>query len=145
MRLSLLLLPLLCSELILGEAVALPGGFNGQSNIHKIQDLSIEELEAKGLDDLDIDKLRKRIVRERISARSFRAIEAAIPELERKGLRVDDYQIVVSRRGNLLFVLFTNRDEDGIPGHTGCMGPHLCFFVELNVDNLRVIRSDFSR
>ena len=87
-------------------------------------------------------KLEKDIGRETISARGFRAIQAAIPELERRKLKVNDYHIVVLQLEASLFVLFVNPEHiTGGPLPKGCPGPRRCLSVELRVDDLRVIGS----
>jgi hypothetical protein len=95
--------------------------------LHKVQEGAVEEL---------------RKAREIISGRNYRAIEVAIPELERRGLKVDDYHIVVFRMGNVIFVIFGNPDDAYRP-KTGCVGPRPCFGVRLNYDDLRIIRAEF--
>jgi hypothetical protein len=82
------------------------------------------------------------VVNETISGESFRAIEAGVVELRRLGLRAEDYQIFARRRGSLLVVLFGSpADADLLK--FGCAGPRPCLTVELSVDDLRVIRSDY--
>jgi len=81
-------------------------------------------------------------VDETISGWSFRAIEAAMAELQRHGLNIDDYQIFVWRQGSFLFVLFGSRaDADFFK--IGCAGPRPCLTVQLSVEDFRVIRSDY--
>jgi hypothetical protein len=101
--------------------------WRGQPSVHKVQ-LSTEEL-------------RKHLEQMTISGRTFRAIEAAIPELERRNLRVEDYRIRVYRTDTSIFVLFGN-PSDNSPGGIECPGPRPCIRVELVVDDLRVIGSE---
>jgi len=79
---------------------------------------------------------------ETISGANFRAVEAAMVELKRLGLSVENYQIFVWRRGSMLFVVFGSpADADLL--RIGCAGPIPCLTVQLSVDDLRVIRSDY--
>jgi hypothetical protein len=50
-------------------------------------------------------------VDETVSGWSFRAIEAAVAELNRHGLNIDDYQIFVYRKDSFLVVLFGSRAD----------------------------------
>ena len=52
---------------------------------------------------------------ESISARSYRAIQAAIPELERRKLDINNYRITVVESSASLSVLF--HDPEAPPGH----------------------------
>src|SRR5262245_45448497 len=96
-----------------------------QPLVHKVQELSIEELQ-------------QHVARTTISGRTFRAIEAAVPELERRKLRVEDYRIFVYQAGTSLFVLFGS-PADNSSGTVVCPGPRACLRVELRADDLRVI------
>jgi len=69
-------------------------------------------------------------VNETVSGWSFRAIEAAVTELKRHGLNVDDYQIFVVRHGSFLVVLFGN-PADADWSKIGCAGPRQCLSVQL--------------
>ena len=131
----------LCPWLLFGSALFLASGAGaiqagaqsaGASRLHKVQESATTEQQ-------------KITTIDRASPQGFRAIEAAIPELERSGLRVDDYQIAVLQIGTSLVVLFSNPEQHTIPGHTGCMGLKPCFSVELRPEDLRVVRSGFSR
>lgn len=84
--------------------------------------------------------------KETISGQGFRAIQAAVPELERHKLNSADYQITVWRQPFSLIVLFYNA-VDVAPGEVqlGCPGPRPCFSVELSKDDYRVIGSQFDR
>ena len=83
---------------------------------------------------------------EMISGRSVRAIQAALPELERRNLRVDDYFVSISQLGEFVLVIFGNR-EDVLSErrHTGCAGPRVCVGVTLAAENFRVISSSFQK
>ena len=81
-------------------------------------------------------------VDEPISGWSFRAIEAAVAELKRHGLNIDDHQIFVWRKGSLLVVLFGSRADADFFSN-GCAGPRPCLTVQLSVEDFRVIRSDY--
>jgi hypothetical protein len=81
-------------------------------------------------------------VDETVSGWSFRAIEAAVVELKRHGLTIDDYQIFVYRKDSFLVVLFGSRaDADFFK--IGCAGPRPCLTIQLSVEDFRVIRSDY--
>jgi hypothetical protein len=80
---------------------------------------------------------------ESISGRSFRAIQAAIPELERNKLGVEGYRIRVHESGASVFVLFG--DPNAPKGLRGSWGDRPAFSVELARDDLRIIRSQFER
>jgi hypothetical protein len=80
---------------------------------------------------------------ETISARSFRAIQAAIPEAERRGLNIDDYTITVTQLGSDLVVLFLNPQH--VRESVGCPGPRPCLGVALDPRTFRVIRSSFQK
>ena len=97
----------------------------GQPLVHQVQELSIEELQ-------------KHVARTTIAGRTFRAIEAAIPELERRKLRVEDYHIFVYQAETSLFVLFGS-PADNSSGAIACPGPRACLRVELRANDLRVI------
>src|SRR6185295_18197587 len=73
-------------------------------------------------------------VNETVSGWSFRAIEAAVTELKRHGLNVDDYQIFVVRHGSFLVVLFGN-PADADWSKIGCAGPRQCLSVQLAVED----------
>jgi hypothetical protein len=80
-----------------------------------------------------------------ISGRSLRAILAALPELEKRNLKVEDYIVEVSQVHDRIFVYFAN-PKDVAPGrmHTGCAGPRRCFGVQLAAEDLRIIRAMLS-
>jgi hypothetical protein len=82
-------------------------------------------------------------VNETVSGWSFRAIEAAVTELKRHGLNVDDYQIFVVRHGSLLAVLFRDPADAPNLSKIGCVGPRECLTVQLAVEDFRIIRSDY--
>ena len=81
-------------------------------------------------------------VNESVSGWSFRAIEAAQAEVKRHGLNIDDYQIFVFRFDSFLFVLFGS-PADADFRKIVCAGPRPCLTVQLSVEDLRVIRSDY--
>jgi len=81
-------------------------------------------------------------VDESISDWSFRVIEAAVAELKRHGLNIDDYYIFVRRHDSFLFVLFGSRADADV-FKIGCAGPRPCLTVRLSVEGFRVIRSDY--
>lgn len=122
-----------------------PSDLSG-SDLETIQDLSVTAsrpiIRVQG----PIDELRSWDVSETISGWSFRAIQAAIPELKRAKLNVGDYHITVRRLGPSLYVQFGN-PEDVSPRarHKGCAGPRPCLAVQLAPDDLRVIGSSFQK
>ena len=83
---------------------------------------------------------------ETISGRSIRAIQAALPELERRNLALQDYSVSVSELGAFVLVIFGN-PEDVAPNrrHTGCAGPRVCVGVTLAAEDFRVVRSGFQK
>jgi hypothetical protein len=83
------------------------------------------------------------IKREGISGRNFRAIEAAMPELARHQLNVEDYWIEVVDWQESILVMFGTKDRP--PFWRGSFGPKPNYSVELSRDDLRVIGSQFSR
>jgi hypothetical protein len=83
------------------------------------------------------------INREGISGRNFRAIEAAMPELARLQLNVEDYWIEVVDWQESVLVLFGTKDRP--PFTRGSFGPWPNYSVELSRDDLRVIRSQWER
>jgi hypothetical protein len=83
------------------------------------------------------------IKREGISGRNFRAIEAAMPELARLQLNVEDYWIEVVDWQESVLVLFGTKDRP--PFTRGSFGPWPNYSVELSRDDLRVIRSQWER
>jgi len=101
--------------------------WRGQPPLHKVQ--------------LSDWELQRHIARTTISGRTFRAIEAAIPELERRKLRVEDYHIFVYRADTSLFVLFGSPADNSSGAALACPGPKACLRVELSADDLRVIGS----
>jgi hypothetical protein len=65
-------------------------------------------------------------IKEVVSGRNLRAIQAALPELERQvGGKVEDYYVRVQREGDFVVVLFVNpRDvAPDRPPPVGCAGP----------------------
>jgi len=106
-------------------ASATKAGVEQRGLVHQVQELSMEELQ-------------QHVARKTISGRTFRAIEAAIPELERRQLRVEDYHIFVYKAETSLFVLF-RMPADNSSGAIPCPGPRACLRVELRADDLRVI------
>jgi hypothetical protein len=82
---------------------------------------------------------------ETISGRSFRAMQAALPELQRYGLKADDYTIIVTQLGADLVVLFVNPEHASFPHATGCVGSRPCFGVALDPTTFKVIRSSFQK
>jgi hypothetical protein len=78
-----------------------------------------------------------------ISGRHFRAIEAAMPELARNQLKVEDYWIKVVDWNESILVLFGARNRP--PGTRGSFGAENSFSVELSRHDLHVKRSQFDR
>src|SRR5262245_59572213 len=72
-------------------------------------------------------------VNETVSGWSFRAIEAAVTELKRRGLYVDDYQIFVLRDCSFLSVSFRDPADADVT-QIGCAGPRQCLTVQLAVE-----------
>src|SRR5262245_61368329 len=83
-------------------------------------------------------------IQETISGRSFRAIQAAIPELERFTPDVSDYVITVAREGSELVVQFLN-PKDTKPEGRGCLGPKPCVAVWVRPDDFRVLYSQLEK
>jgi hypothetical protein len=81
---------------------------------------------------------------ETISGRSFLAIRAALPELERRNLKsIESYKISVSKYDSSIIVGFS--DPNAPAGAMGDAGSFPALEVELSQDDLRVIRSHFVR
>src|SRR5712691_10836532 len=76
---------------------------------------------------------------ESISSRSYRAIQAAMPDLERRKLDVDNYRITVVETFSSLSVLF--HDPEVSPGHERRPGRPPNLTIELDRDNFVIIRS----
>ena len=127
---------LMCSGLLLSPPLSAPHAYTAKTgvnergaSVHKVQRLTTEEMQ-------------KHFARDTISGRNFRAIEAAIPELERRQLKVEDYHIVVFRLDTSLHVMFVNPEYISTrPPPKDCPGSRPCLNVELNFDDLRVIGS----
>ena len=71
-----------------------------------------------------------------ISAQSFRAIQAALPELDRRKLDLSNYKITVVETASSLVILFA--DVNDPPGQRGSATG---LQVELDKKDLHVIRS----
>lgn len=80
---------------------------------------------------------------ESISGKIFVVIQAALPELQKVDLSVVNYKIVVFEKEQSYVVLFD--DPDRPPGRFGSTENMLCFEVEVNKSDLRVIRANFVR
>jgi len=78
-----------------------------------------------------------------IQGTSFAPIQAAIAVFRRHNPDLTQYKIAVVREGNSVVIIFTDRDER--PGAVGNPGVRLGFEVELNVREMRVVRSNFIR
>ena len=78
-----------------------------------------------------------------ISGRHFRAIEAAMPELARFHLNIEDYWIEVTDWHESILLTFGTK---GTPkSWRGCFGEKPCFSVELSRSDLHVVRSQWDR
>jgi hypothetical protein len=80
---------------------------------------------------------------ESISGRHFRAIEATLPELQKNNLNVEDYWIGVSESDASIVVSFGFKDAP--PSYRGSYGPKPNFYVELDKNDLRVMRLQLIR
>ena len=78
-----------------------------------------------------------------IAGRSYLAIQAAVPELARFGVKVNDYRIVVLEKGPSIVVLF--EDPEKSLYQRGSTERMLGVEVELSRDGLRVISSRGSK
>ncbi len=78
-----------------------------------------------------------------ITGRSFLAIQAAVPELARFGVKVDDHRIVVVDAGASVVVLF--EDPETTVFHRGSTERMPGIEVELSREGLRVIGSRVSK
>ena len=78
-----------------------------------------------------------------ISGRHFRAIEAAMPELARNQLKVEDYWIKVVDWNESILVVFGARNRPR--GTRGSLETENRFSVELDRRDLRVKGSQFER
>lgn len=80
---------------------------------------------------------------ESISGASFKVIKIAVLELERKGLKIDDYKIILFDSGNSFIVVFEDPERPksergsviGVPG----------FEVEVSKNKFNIVRSNFVR
>jgi hypothetical protein len=76
---------------------------------------------------------------EAISSRSYHAIQAAMPELERRKLDVNDYRITVVETSSSLSVLF--HDPEAPPGHERRPGRPPDLTIGLDKVDFAIIRS----
>jgi hypothetical protein len=85
---------------------------------------------------------------ETISGRSYRAIQVAAVEFARHNLDISRYRIAVATGAvakTSIFVTFIDADAPDDPRFRGNPGKIPGFAVELNRDDLRVIRANFIR
>jgi hypothetical protein len=80
---------------------------------------------------------------ETISGARFPAIEAAMREFRRYGLKIDEYNIVVFEIGEVVHVGFMNPEQS--LQSFGSTGRRKNFSVQLEKSNLRIIQSGFDR
>jgi hypothetical protein len=78
-----------------------------------------------------------------ISGRSVLAIRAALPEIDRVKLKLSEYRVTVAEDGSSIYV--TCSDPAKGPEVRGGGGRMLGFTVELSKDDLRIIKSYYSR
>jgi hypothetical protein len=78
-----------------------------------------------------------------INGRHYLAVQAAVQELARRNLNVVGYKITVMREVNTIVVTFT--DEFAPAGVRGSGGVKPGVEVELDANDLRVLRSNFLR
>jgi len=79
---------------------------------------------------------------DQIQGSNFLAIQAATEVFQRYNPDLANYKIEVVREGDSVVVIFADKDRpDGTRGSVGKPG----FEVELNVQDLRVLRSNFVR
>lgn len=94
-----------------------------------------------------VSVVAQQIQKETISAMHFRAIQAAVPELERRKLNLDDYRITVfefPKSPSSVVVLF---HDPNIPlgRHYGSPGPRADFTVEIDKNSFALIKAYFNR
>jgi hypothetical protein len=99
------------------------------------------ELSAQDLSVLRSDMGRIQML-DRIQGSSFLAIQAAMGIFQRHNPDLTQYKIEVVREGNSIVVIFADKDRPaGTRGSVGKPG----FEVELNAQDLQVLRSNFVR
>jgi cell fate regulator YaaT (PSP1 superfamily) len=75
--------------------------------------------------------------------KSFKALEVAVGELAKHGLKVESYQINIEALNNSIFVSFA--DPNRSHGQRGSGTSLIGFEVEVDAQKLNVIRSNFSK
>jgi hypothetical protein len=73
----------------------------------------------------------------------LKAIQAAMPEFEKRGLKIDRYKIIVFEDGEVVFVIFD--DPQRPPGQKGSTERMSTFEVRLKRTDLSVVGSNFVR
>jgi hypothetical protein len=74
---------------------------------------------------------------------TFRAIEVAVKELDRRGLKVENYQITVDTTASSIFVVFD--DVSRAIGQRGSSPRSPGFEVEVSAATMAVVRSNFAK
>jgi hypothetical protein len=99
------------------------------------------ELSAQDLSSLGSNSGGVQIL-DQIQGRHFLAIQAAMGIFQRHNPDLAQYKIEVMREGDSLVVIFADKDQpEGTRGSVGRPG----FEVELHVQDLRILRSNFVR
>jgi len=78
-----------------------------------------------------------------ISGTSVLAIQAALPAIGREKLKLSEYRVTVAEDGSSIYVTCTDPAKG--PEVRGGGGRMLGFTVELSKDDLRIIKSYYSR
>lgn len=78
-----------------------------------------------------------------ISGSAFRAVEVAVKEFERRGLKIERYRISVTTVDHSVVVSF--QDENRKPGQRGSSPNAIGFDVVLDKERLQIIRSSYSK